>query len=86
MLARLHTALLPKLRVMRTFPIIMRSVPAYLGGLNLRRLEVEAIAQALHHLVSLCASETPTRILLKTLIEHHQLEIGTDEQLFTLDF
>ena len=35
-LARLHAVLLPKLRVMRTFPIIMRSVPAYLGGLNLR--------------------------------------------------
>lgn len=83
-LARLHAALLPRLRVMKNFHIVMRSIPAFLGGLNLQRLEVEAIAQALYHFTSLYSSETPTQLLLKTLIEYHQLEIGIDEQIFSL--
>ena len=85
-LAKLHTTLLPKLGVMKTFPVIMRSLPTFLGGLNLQRLEVEAITQVIHYLVSLYSSETPTKLLLKTIIEYHQLEIGTETQIFTLDF
>ena len=43
-LATLHTALLPKLGVMKTFLIALRSMPVHLGGLILRSIEVEAIA------------------------------------------
>ena len=43
-LAKLHTALLPKLGVMKTFLISLRSMPVHLGGLNLQSIEVEAIA------------------------------------------
>ena len=50
-LAKLHAALLPKLGVMKTFSVIMRSLLTFLEGLNLQLLEVEAIAQAIHHLV-----------------------------------
>ena len=64
----------------------MRSLPTFLGGLNLQLLEVEAIVYVIHHLVSLYSSETPTKLLLKIIIEYHQLEIGTDTQIFTLDF
>ena len=77
-LAKLHAKLLPKLGVMKTFPLVMRSVPSYLGGLNLQLIEVESIAQAIHHLISLYTAETPTKLLLKTIIEYHQLELGTD--------
>ena len=70
-LAKLHAILLPKLGVMKIFPMIMRSLPTFLGGLNLQLLEVEAIAYAIHHLVSLYSSETPTKLLLKTIIEYH---------------
>ena len=59
-LAKLHTVLLPKLEVMKIFPVIMRSLPTFLGGLNLQLLEVEAIIQAIHYLISLYSSETPT--------------------------
>ena len=59
-LADLHAAMLPKLRVMRTFPIAMRSVPSFLGGLELKRLEVETIAQSLNHLITLHSANTRT--------------------------
>ena len=84
-LADLHAAMLPKLRVMRTFPTVMRSVPSFLGGLNLKRLEVETIAQSLHHLITLYSSDTSTQLLLKILIEYHQLELGSDKQIFSLN-
>ena len=78
-LSDLHKAMLPKLKVMRTFPIVMRSVLQFLGGLNLRRLEIEVIAQSLHHLISLYSTDTSACTLLKTLIEYHQLEVGSDK-------
>ena len=84
-LVKLHTMLLPKLGVMKIFPMIMRSLPTFLKGLNLQRLEVKAIAQVIHHLVSLYSSKTLTKLLLKIIIEYYQLEIGTDKQIFTLD-
>ena len=85
-LAKLHTALLPKLGVMKMFPIALRSMPVYLGGLNLQSIEVEAIAQAIHHLISLYTADMPTKLLLKIIIEYHQLELGTDTQLFFLSY
>ena len=42
-LVKLHAVLLPKLGVMKIFPMIMRSLPTLLGRLNLQLLEVEAI-------------------------------------------
>ena len=77
-MAKLHTALLPKLGVMKMFPITLRSMPVYLGGLNLKSIEVEAIAQAIHYLISLYTANTPTKLLLKTIIKYHQLELSTD--------
>ena len=85
-LMKLYAAFLPKLGVMKTFPVIMRSLPTFLGGLYLQLLEVEAIAQAIHLLILLYSSETLTKLLLKIIIEYHQLKIGTDKQLFNLDF
>ena len=72
-------AVLPKLGVIKTFSIVLRSLLIFLGGLNLQLLEVEVIAQAIYHLVSLYSLDTPTKLLLKTIIEYHQLEIGTDK-------
>ena len=70
-LKELNSALLPKLGVMKTFLLAMRSAPTYLGGLNLQSLEIEAIAQAIHHLVSLYFADTLTRTLLHVIIEYH---------------
>ena len=70
-LAQLHTALLPKLGVMKTFSVAMRSVLAYLGELNLQSLEIELIAQVTHHLVSLHEAEIPTKLLLRLIREYH---------------
>ena len=70
-LAQLHAVLLPKLGVMKTFPMAIRSELAYLGGLYLQSLETEVIAQVPHHLVSLYKAETPTKLLLRSIIEYH---------------
>ena len=77
-LAPLHKSLLRKLKLMRTFPLVMRSAPAAIGGLDLRSLEITSGAQAIHHLVSLFTSCAPSKLLLITTIEHHQLEIGIE--------
>ena len=85
-LAKLHTALLLKLGVIKTFPIALRSMLVYLGGLNLRSIEVESIAQVIYHLISLYTADTPTKLLLKTIIKYYLLELGTDTQLFSLSY
>ena len=64
----------------------MRTSPTFLYSLNLHQLEVEAIVQAIQHLVSLYSSDTLTHLLLKTMIEYHQIELGADIQFFLLDF
>ena len=71
---------------MKTFPVIIRSVLIFLGGLNLQLQDVEVISQNLHNLVSLCTSNTPTKLLLKTIIEYYKLELGADKQIFGLSF
>ena len=65
----LHKALLQKLKV-------MRSAPADIGGLYLNFIKIICEAQAIHHLVSLFTSYTPSKLLLITAIEYHTLEIG----------
>ena len=42
-LGKLHMKLLLKLEVMKTFPLVMRYEPFYLGGRNLQYIEVESI-------------------------------------------
>ena len=85
-LGKLHAALLPKVGVIKTFSNAMRGVPDYLGRLNLHVAEVEALVQAMHHLILLHEADNLTQFLLQTLIEYYQLELGIDKQLFTLSF
>ena len=70
-LKKLHLVLLSKLGIMKTFPLVMRSALTYLGKLKLQSLEIEVIAQAIHHLVSLYFADTLTRTLLHVIIEYH---------------
>lgn len=42
-------------------------------------LEVEDIAQEIHHLVSLYSADTSTKLLLKMITEYYQVELGTDK-------
>ena len=77
-LAPLHRAILPKLRIMRTFPLVMREAPVAIGGLGLQSLEISSGIQAIQHLISLFTSHTPSKLLLITAIEYHQLEIGVE--------
>lgn len=78
-LAPLHKALLPKSKFMRTFPLVIRVAPAAIGHLDLHSLEITREAQTIHHLISLFTSSTPSKVLLITAIECHQLEIGVED-------
>ena len=44
------------------------------------------MAQAINHIVSLHAAETQTRLLIKTMIEHIQLEIGVIDSFLSLQY
>ena len=77
----LHKALLAKLKIMRNFPLIMRSTLTELGGLNIHSLEISSSAQAIQHLVSLFTSDIPSNMLISTAIQYYQLEDGV-EKLF----
>ena len=48
-LSRLHIIMLLKLGVMRTFLVIIRNEPIFLGRLSIQLLKLEAIAKATHH-------------------------------------
>ena len=85
-LAPLHKDSLRKLKVIRTFPLFMRSAPESMGGLDLRSLEITSGAQSIYHLVSLFTSCTPSKLLLITAIEHHQLEIGVEGLFFSTSY
>lgn len=47
LLAPLHRAILPKLRIMRAFPLVMRAALAALDRLGLHSLEIGSSAQAI---------------------------------------
>jgi len=83
-LSKLYTTLLFKLRVTKTFLVAMRYSSLELGGLGLYFLEVESNAQAINHFTSLCIADILTRLLLKTMMEYVQLEIGAIEPFFLL--
>ena len=55
---------------MKTFLAAMRYSLLELGELGLHFLEVESTAQAINYFVSLCAVDTLTRLLLKTMMEY----------------
>ena len=69
-LTKLYTILLPKLCMMKTFPVPIRSCPVELEDLDLYLLEVELIAQAINHFILLYIADTPIRLLLKIMIEY----------------
>ena len=78
-LAKLYATLLLKLHIMKTFLVSMRFCLVELGGLGLYLLEVESIAQAINHFISLYVADTSIRLLLKTVIKYIQLEVGIIE-------
>ena len=80
-LVQLYKDLRPKFKIMGTFPLIKRSEPTELGGVNLRSLQITSVIKAIQHIVSLFTRDTPSNLPMLTVIECHQLEVGV-EQLF----
>ena len=56
--------------MIKIFPVSIRFYPVELRGLGLHSLEVESIAQAINHFVSLYVVDTLTRLLLKIMIKY----------------
>ena len=69
MLAPLHVALLPKLKVLRIFLIVIRDSPLEFGGLGLHSLKIESLVQAVNLFASLCTADMLTQSLLRVMIE-----------------
>ena len=64
----------------------MRFCPLLLGGLGLHSIEFESLAQAINLFVSLYTADTPTKPLLRVLIELIQLEAGVTGDVLSQDF
>ena len=84
MLAPLHKELLLKTNAMCTFTVIIRSELAELGGIDIGSLEVTTGINAIHHLISLFNSKTPSHVLTTTVLELHQLEVGSESLFLNL--
>ena len=55
--------------MMHTCPLNMRIAPTEIGEINLHSLEITSRVQAIQHLVSLFASDAPSKLILLTEIE-----------------
>ena len=75
-----------KLKVMRIFSLVMRDAPVAIGVVDLRYLEIKCGTQAIHHLITLFTSFTPSKLRLITTIEHNQLEIGVENIFLYLSY
>ena len=63
MLSKLRAAVLPKVGAMKTFPVIKKSVLAFLASLDAYLPKVEATEQVIHHLLLLHFSDALTKLL-----------------------
>ena len=85
-LAPLHRALLPKIKLMMTFPTSLRSAPVSIGGLDLQSAEITSRVQEINHLILLITISTPSKLLLISALESHQLEVGVPDLFLTSSF
>ena len=69
---------------MYSFPLAMRSAPTEIGVLHQRSLEITSGVKAIQNLVPLLISDIPSKLLLLTAIECHQLEAVADQIFFLL--
>ena len=79
MLALFHKALLLKLKIMCTLPLIIRRVTIEIGLLTMCSSEITSRVQDIQPLLSLFTRDIPTKIILLNKIEHDQLEIGAED-------
>ena len=82
----LYRPLLPKLGVNRNFPLLLRYNPPFLLGLDLHNLYVEQGLIKLLIFANHTATDTMTRKIIQTSIEHHQLEIGSFTSIFQFEY
>ena len=84
LLAPLHSSLLPKLRVMKKFPLVMKERPLESRGLRLHSMEKESLSKSVNTFVSLLNAHTPSKDLPIIAIEYMQLELGNTKFFLTL--
>ena len=64
----------------------MCGAPEAIGGLDVRSLEITCGAQSIHRLVSFFTSCTPSKFLLVTAIEYHQLQIRLEDLFLSTSY
>jgi len=74
-LRNFHYILLLKLGINRNIPKILTSIPFYMGGFQLKALEVEQSIESISLLITYFKSALPTSVLMKYSLEYLQLEV-----------
>ena len=75
-LSELYAVLLLKIRLMKTFLVVLRRYLLPAGGLGLWSFKVGPVIQVINCLISLCLVNILSRLPLKTTIEHAELDIS----------
>ena len=65
----LYRVLLPKLRVMCNFPIVITTAYQVVRGLGLGSIEMEEVVETLHLIISMKLSPTPSALFLTESLE-----------------
>jgi len=81
-----YYCILPALKVNRYLPNELLSIPTYMGGLDLKAIEIEQGIKAITMIISTYKSPLPTSKLFIQSLEFIQLKVGLDKPILLNDF
>ena len=70
----------------RNVPQVLTAVPFYIGGFQLKGLEMEQAIKSISILITCFNSPLPTADLIKYSLEYMQLESGWDSPILLEDY
>ena len=77
-----YCSLLPKMGINRNIPTVLTLIPFYMGGFQLKALEVEQCIKLIGAIICCFNSLLLTANLIKHSLEYLQLEMGWDSPIF----
>ena len=83
---KFHHNLLPRLGINHNIPQVLTAPPPYMGGFDLKSIEIEQIIESISIVVSYFNLTLPTADLIKYSLEYMQLESGWDEPILLADY
>ena len=83
--SKLITVVLPRIGIVRTASHDLAFGPKSLGGLGLLDIRLIQLISHLNILIKFGGTSTPEGILITTMVESYQLELGMKQSIFTID-